>query len=105
MILAIGIIVDDAIVVVENVERLMEDKKYHRMQREKRVKLRRQSLVLRWCSLRCLYQWPLPAVLWVYLSTVQHFDGDIHFTVGIPGADVNACALCNPAQTTWYSSG
>ncbi len=27
MILAIGIIVDDAIVVVENVERLMEDKK------------------------------------------------------------------------------
>ncbi|MCS5809179.1 efflux RND transporter permease subunit [Klebsiella pneumoniae subsp. pneumoniae] len=32
-------------------------------------------------------------------------DGDIHFTVGIPGADVNACALCNPAQTTWYSSG
>ncbi|WP_265092520.1 efflux RND transporter permease subunit [Klebsiella pneumoniae] len=21
------------------------------------------------------------------------------------GADVNACALCNPAQTTWYSSG
>lgn len=22
-----------------------------------------------------------------------------------PGADVNACALCNPAQTTWYSSG
>ncbi len=67
MILAIGIIVDDAIVVVENVERLMEDKKcLHRMQREKRcVKLRRQSLVLRWCSLRCLYQWPLPAVLWV----------------------------------------
>ena len=41
----------------------------------------------------------------VYLSTVQHFDGDIHFTVGILGADVNACALCNPAQTTWYSSG
>lgn len=35
MILAIGIIVDDAIVVVENVERLMEDKKcLHRMQRE-----------------------------------------------------------------------
>ncbi len=21
------------------------------------------------------------------------------------GADVNACTLCNPAQTTWYSSG
>lgn len=107
MILAIGIIVDDAIVVVENVERLMEDKKcLHRMQREKRcVKLRRQSLVLRWCSLRCLYQWPLPAVLWVLFIDSSAFRWRYPFTVGIPGADVNACALCNPAQTTWYSSG
>jgi multidrug efflux pump len=37
MVLAIGIIVDDAIVVVENVERLMEERRSHRRrQRGKR---------------------------------------------------------------------
>lgn len=106
MILAIGIIVDDAIVVVENVERLMEDKNVSTGCNAKRcVKLRRQSLVLRWCSLRCLYQWPLPAVLWVLFIDSSAFRWRYPFYCRHSGADVNACALCNPAQTTWYSSG
>jgi multidrug efflux pump len=50
MVLAIGIIVDDAIVVVENVERLMEEKGLPKhATREAMVKSRRQLWVLRWC--------------------------------------------------------
>jgi Cu/Ag efflux pump CusA len=62
MVLAIGIIVDDAIVVVENVERLMEEKGLSRRKLRGKLcmKSRRQSLVLPWCLRRYLSRWRLP---------------------------------------------
>jgi Cu/Ag efflux pump CusA len=86
MVLAIGIIVDDAIVVVENVERLMEEKGLSPgMQRGKLcMRSRQQSWALRWCSPPYLFQWvlrPVPSgsftgnfvFLWRCLFCYRHF--------------------------------
>jgi len=59
MVLAIGIVVDDAIVVVENVERNIEQGLAHRWRRPIRRCARSVALSWRsvWCFARCLCRW------------------------------------------------
>jgi multidrug efflux pump len=106
MVLAIGIIVDDAIVVVENVERLMEEKGLsRRRQRGKRcMKSRQQSLVLRWCLRRYLFRWRLPEGLSDYLSAVLYLYGGVYFTIRLSGADAYASTLRNVIKPHHHAS-
>jgi hypothetical protein len=99
MVLAIGIIVDDAIVVVENVERLMEEKGLSPgMQRGKLcMKSRQQSWVLRWCSLPYLFQWVCDRFRRDYLPAILYFYGGVYFVIGISGANAYTCAVRNVA--------
>lgn len=66
MVLAIGIIVDDAIVVVENVERLMEEKALSPREatRQAMQEITPPSRVSRLCSRRCLSRWALLRDRW-----------------------------------------
>lgn len=64
MVLAIGLLVDDAIVVVENVERVMvEEKLSPKEATEKSMSQIQGALVgIAWCSLRYSCRWPSSAV-------------------------------------------
>ncbi len=64
MVLAIGLLVDDAIVVVENVERVMvEDKLPPKEATQKSMgKSRARWWGSPWCSQRSLFRWPFLAV-------------------------------------------
>jgi multidrug efflux pump subunit AcrB len=64
MVLAIGLLVDDAIVVVENVERVMQEEKACRRRRRRSNRWARSPA--RWsasppCSRRCSCRWPSSA--------------------------------------------
>jgi multidrug efflux pump len=63
MVLAIGLLVDDAIVVVENVERVMvEEKLSPKEATEKSMsQIQGRWWVSPWCSLRYLSRWPFSA--------------------------------------------
>ena len=65
LVLAIGLLVDDAIVVVENVERLMRRESRHErraMRRSSRcARCRPRWSRSRWCSRRCSCRWPSSA--------------------------------------------
>lgn len=65
MVLAIGLLVDDAIVVVENVERvMMEDKLPPKEATEKSMsQIQAHWWVSRWCCQRYLFRWHSSAVL------------------------------------------
>ncbi len=60
MVLAIGLLVDDAIVVVENVERVMEEESIGRSRRPRRAwtRFRRLWSASCWCCRRCSCRWP-----------------------------------------------
>jgi multidrug efflux pump subunit AcrB len=63
MVLAIGLLVDDAIVVVENVERLMADKglRPRRPPSNRWTRSARRWWASRWCCRRCCCRWPFSA--------------------------------------------
>ena len=60
MVLAIGLLVDDAIVVVENVERVMREDGTdpHTATVKSMGQITGHWLALQWCCLLCLSQWP-----------------------------------------------
>ncbi len=72
MVLAIGLLVDDAIVVVENVERVMvEEKLSPKEATESRCRRSRgRWWVSPWCSLRYSSRWPFRRLDWRDLSSV-----------------------------------
>jgi len=59
MVLAIGLLVDDAIVVVENVERIMSEEGLSPREatRKSMGQIQGALSVLQWCSQRCLSRW------------------------------------------------
>jgi Cu/Ag efflux pump CusA len=63
MVLAIGLLVDDAIVVVENVERLMTKRASTpaRPPSSRWTRSARRWWASRWCSRRCCCRWPSSA--------------------------------------------
>lgn len=65
MVLAIGLLVDDAIVVVENVERIMSEEGLtpREATRKSMGQIQARWLVLPWCCRRCLSRWPSSAAL------------------------------------------
>ena len=65
MVLAIGLLVDDAIVVVENVERVMVEEKLPPKEATEKsmAQIQGRWLALPWCFRRCLSRWPSLVVL------------------------------------------
>jgi multidrug efflux pump len=72
MVLVIGIVVDDAIVVVENVERIMSEEGCRRWRRPERPwgRSRGPSSASPWCSFRCSCRWRSSPVRWA-ISTAS----------------------------------
>ncbi|MDR6352841.1 hydrophobe/amphiphile efflux-1 (HAE1) family protein [Pantoea sp. SORGH_AS 659] len=101
MVLAIGIIVDDAIVVVESVERLMAEKGLspkeatRKSMREITPAIIGITLVL---TARIYSHGIRHRLGWRHLSAVHTFDGCFHFGLGFSCADDDPCTVCFPAE-------
>ena len=101
MVLAIGLLVDDAIVVVENVERVMvEDKLPPKRRRRSQWSKSGRSGGHCHGAFGGIYS---DGILWWfnrgYLSPVLADHCLRDGLVGTGGVDINACSLCNAAQT------
>jgi hypothetical protein len=98
MVLAIGIIVDDAIVVVENVERLMEEKSLLRATLPASHGQITPAIIGITLVLTAVFiPMGLLKVRRHYLSTILYFHGGIHTVVRISCPDADACPVRNVA--------
>lgn len=95
MVLAIGLLVDDAIVVVENVERVMAEEglKPKAATRKSMEQIQARWSALRWCYLRFLCPWHFWRQYGRHLPSVLHHDCFRHGAVCSGGSDPDACIV------------
>ncbi len=101
MVLAIGLLVDDAIVVVENVERIMSEEGSRRAQPPENQwgKFRARWWGLRWCCPPSLFPWPFWRHRRRHLPPVFGDDCLRHDPVRAGRNDPDASPVCHAAQT------
>jgi hypothetical protein len=102
MVLAIGIVVDDAIVVLENVERLMRGRCRRRRRLPSRpcAKCRARWSPSCWCWSRCSCRWPSWAALPASSTAVRRDRGRGGGDLGHRRADVDAGPVRPAAEGT-----
>ena len=100
MILAIGLLVDDAIVVVENVERVMREEGLSPLEatRKSMGQIQGALIGMVWCCRRYCCRWPSsearPGSSTAVLDHHRIGDG----ALGTDGADLHASAVCHIAE-------
>ena len=98
LILAIGIVVDDAIVVVENVERLMHEEHLtareatHKAMHELSGALIATSMVLAAVFVPVSF---FERNYWSFVPSVLHYDRSFRTVIHSRGIDVEPCHVCD----------
>ncbi len=95
MVLAIGLLVDDAIVVVENVERIMSEEGLTAKPRKSMGQIRGHWSGLRWCFRRYLCQWLLRRHHRCHLSPVLYYHCCGDGAVSTGSDDPHSCSVCH----------
>lgn len=97
MVLAIGLLVDDAIVVVENVERIMSEEGLtpREATRKSMGQIQGHWSGLRWCFRRYLCQWPSSAAPRCHLSPVLYYHCCGDGAVSTGSDDPHSGSVCH----------